>query len=72
MHLFPIFFEGDLNEEGNPADRKLIARPNENWIFRGTEERTAWPFHYASVVASWVRRRSQALNELKIYKQAFI
>lgn len=41
IHLFPIFLEGDLNEEGNPADRKLIARSIENWIFRGTEEWTA-------------------------------
>jgi alpha-L-fucosidase 2 len=72
MHLFPIFPGGDLNVEGSSADRKLIAKSIENWIFRGTGEWTGWSFPYASLIASRVRRSNQALNELKIYKQAFI
>jgi alpha-L-fucosidase 2 len=72
MHLFPIFPGGDLNVEGSPADRELIARSIENWIFQGTGEWTGWSFPYASLVASCVRRRNQALNELEIYRQAFI
>lgn len=72
MHLFPIFPGGDLNVEGSPKDRKLIARSIENWIFRGTGEWTGWSFPYASLIASRVRRRNQVLNELKIYEQAFI
>ena len=72
MHLFPIFPGGDLNIEGSPADRELIARSIENWIFQGTGEWTGWSFPYASLIASRVRRRNQALNELNIYKQAFI
>lgn len=72
MHLFPIFPGGDLNVEGNSADRKLIAKSIENWIFQGTGEWTGWSFPYASLIASRVRLRTQALNELRIYKQAFI
>ncbi|MGA8186058.1 MAG: glycoside hydrolase family 95-like protein [Terriglobia bacterium] len=72
MHLFPIFPGGDLNVEGSTEDRKLIARSIQNWIFRGTGEWTGWSFPYASLIASRVRRRNQALNELKIYEQAFI
>ena len=72
MHLFPIFPGGDLNVEGSTEDRELIARSIQNWIFRGTGEWTGWSFPYASLIASRVRRRNQALNELKIYKQAFI
>ena len=72
MHLFPIFPGGDLNVEGSLADRKLISESIENWIFRGTGEWTGWSFPYASLIASRVRRRNQALNELQIYKQAFI
>ncbi|HUX10488.1 MAG TPA: glycoside hydrolase N-terminal domain-containing protein [Terriglobia bacterium] len=72
MHLFPIFPGGDLNVEGSPADRELINKSIENWIYRGTGEWTGWSFPYASLIASRVRRRNQALNELEIYKQAFI
>jgi alpha-L-fucosidase 2 len=72
MHLFPIFPGGDLNVEGSPADRELIAKSIENWIFQGTGEWTGWSFPYASLIASRIRRRNQALNELEIYKQAFV
>jgi alpha-L-fucosidase 2 len=72
MHLFPIFPGGDLNVEGSPADRQLIARSIENWIFQGTGEWTGWSFPYASLIASRVRRRNQALSDLEIYKEAFI
>jgi alpha-L-fucosidase 2 len=72
MHLFPIFPGGDLNVEGSAADRNLIARSIRNWIFRGTGEWTGWSFPYASLIASRVRQRNQALNELEIYRQAFI
>jgi alpha-L-fucosidase 2 len=72
MHLFPIFPGGDLNVEGTPSDRELIAKSIENWIFQGTGEWTGWSFPYASLIASRVRRRNQALKELEIYKQAFI
>ena len=72
MHLFPIFPGGDLNVEGSAGDQALINRSIENWIFRGTGEWTGWSFPYASLIASRVRRRNQAWNELRIYKQAFI
>ncbi len=72
MHLFPIFPGGDLNVEGSADDRSLINKSVENWIFRGTGEWTGWSFPYASLIASRVRRSNQALNELEIYKQAFI
>ena len=72
MHLFPIFPGGDLNVEGSAADRKLIEESIRNWIFRGTGEWTGWSFPYASLIASRVRRANQALNELQIYRQAFI
>jgi alpha-L-fucosidase 2 len=72
MHLFPVFPGGDLNVEGSPAARKLITKSIQNWILRGTGEWTGWSFPYASLIASHVRRRNQALNELEIYKQAFI
>jgi alpha-L-fucosidase 2 len=72
MHLFPIFPGGDLNVEGSAADRKLIERSIQNWIFRGTGEWTGWSFPYASLIASRLRRANQALNELEIYRQAFI
>ncbi|TAM83175.1 MAG: hypothetical protein EPN47_06140 [Acidobacteria bacterium] len=72
MHLFPIFPGGDLNVEGSPEDQRLIARSIENWVLQGTGEWTGWSFPYASLIASRVRRRNQALNDLRIYDQAFI